>query len=145
MERVINRYKYIENNLYITLVIYQEPSHDARSTKCKIFPYSYLPAVAISITDTERDAPTEVRIVYTDYQHQHINSRGEKQNPKLRDPNRTGFSFSPLIIYCPKTGFNCSIVQLYSHPISGDTSAIHMQTGMSPVIVSRDSIMRRDQ
>jgi hypothetical protein len=35
--RVINRNKYIEKNLCITLVIYQESLHDARSTKCKIF------------------------------------------------------------------------------------------------------------
>jgi len=35
MQRIINRNKYIENNLYITLVIYQESLHDARSTKCK--------------------------------------------------------------------------------------------------------------
>ena len=34
MERVIN--KYIERNLCVTLVIYQESLHDARSTKCKI-------------------------------------------------------------------------------------------------------------
>ena len=36
MQRVINRNKYIERNLCITLVIYQESLHDARSTKCKI-------------------------------------------------------------------------------------------------------------
>jgi len=74
-----------------------------------------------------------------------IKARGEKQVSKLRDPNRDGFSFSRLIMYCPKIGLGCSVVQLYSHPISGDTSAIHMQTGMSPVIVSQDSIMRYDQ
>ena len=34
--RVINRNKYIEKNLCITLVIYQESLHDALSTKCKI-------------------------------------------------------------------------------------------------------------
>ena len=33
--RVITRNKYIEKNLCITLVIYQESLHDARSTKCK--------------------------------------------------------------------------------------------------------------
>jgi len=33
--RVINRNKYIEKNLCITLGIYQESLHDARSTKCK--------------------------------------------------------------------------------------------------------------
>jgi hypothetical protein len=33
---VININKHIENNLCITLVIYQESLHDARSTKCKI-------------------------------------------------------------------------------------------------------------
>ena len=31
----INRNKHIEKNLCITLVIYQESLHDARSTKCK--------------------------------------------------------------------------------------------------------------
>jgi hypothetical protein len=35
-------------------------------------PYLYLTAVAIGITDTERDAPTEVRSVYTDHQHHRI-------------------------------------------------------------------------
>ena len=34
-KRVINRNKYIEKNLCITLVIYQESLHVARSTKCK--------------------------------------------------------------------------------------------------------------
>jgi hypothetical protein len=34
-KRVINRNKYIEKNLCITLVIYQESLHDARSTKFK--------------------------------------------------------------------------------------------------------------
>ena len=38
MYRVINRNKYIENNLCITLVNYQESLHDTRSTKCKILP-----------------------------------------------------------------------------------------------------------
>jgi hypothetical protein len=32
----INRNKYIEKNLCITLVIYQESLHDLRSTKCKV-------------------------------------------------------------------------------------------------------------
>jgi len=36
MYRVINRNKYIEKNLCITLVIYQESLRDAWSTKCKI-------------------------------------------------------------------------------------------------------------
>ena len=31
-----NRNKYIEKNLCIMLVIYQESLHDARSTKCEI-------------------------------------------------------------------------------------------------------------
>jgi len=35
MQRVINRNKCIEKNLCITLVIYQESLHDARSSKCK--------------------------------------------------------------------------------------------------------------
>ena len=35
MQRVINRNKHIEKNLCITLVIYQESLHDARSTKRK--------------------------------------------------------------------------------------------------------------
>ena len=35
MQRVINRNEYIEKNLCIMLVIYQESLHDARSTKCK--------------------------------------------------------------------------------------------------------------
>ena len=35
MYRVINRNKYIEKNLCITLVIYQESLHDVRSTECK--------------------------------------------------------------------------------------------------------------
>ena len=34
--RVINRNKYIEKNMCITLVIYQESLHDARSTERKI-------------------------------------------------------------------------------------------------------------
>ena len=34
--RVINRNKYIEKNLCITLVIYQESFYDAWSTKCKM-------------------------------------------------------------------------------------------------------------
>ena len=33
--RIINRNKYIEKNLCITLVIYQESLQDARSTECK--------------------------------------------------------------------------------------------------------------
>ena len=33
--RVINKNKYIERNLCVRLVIYQESLHDARSTKCK--------------------------------------------------------------------------------------------------------------
>ena len=33
--RVKNKNKYIERNLYVTLVIYQESLHDARSTKYK--------------------------------------------------------------------------------------------------------------
>jgi len=36
MQRVINRNKYIEKNLCVTLVNYQESLHDARSTKCNI-------------------------------------------------------------------------------------------------------------
>ena len=36
MYRVINRNKHIEKELCITLVIYQESLHDARSAKCKI-------------------------------------------------------------------------------------------------------------
>ena len=36
MQRVINKNKYIERNLCVTLVVYQESLHDARSTKCKI-------------------------------------------------------------------------------------------------------------
>jgi hypothetical protein len=35
MKRIINKNKYIERNLCVTLVIYQESLHDARSTKCK--------------------------------------------------------------------------------------------------------------
>jgi hypothetical protein len=35
MYRVINKNKYIKRNLCVTLVIYQESLHDARSTKCK--------------------------------------------------------------------------------------------------------------
>jgi len=34
--RVKNKNKYIESNLCVTLVIYQESLHDARSTKYKI-------------------------------------------------------------------------------------------------------------
>jgi len=34
--RVKNKNKYIERNLCVTLVIYQESLHDARLTKCKI-------------------------------------------------------------------------------------------------------------
>ena len=35
MFRVINRNTYIEKNLCITLIIYQDSLYDARSTKCK--------------------------------------------------------------------------------------------------------------
>jgi hypothetical protein len=35
--RELDKSKYIERNLCVTLVIYQESLHDARSTKCKIF------------------------------------------------------------------------------------------------------------
>jgi hypothetical protein len=34
---IINRNKYIEKNLCITLFVYQESLHDARSTKCKMY------------------------------------------------------------------------------------------------------------
>jgi len=36
--RVINKNKYIERNLCVTLVIYQGSLHDGRSTKCRICP-----------------------------------------------------------------------------------------------------------
>jgi cell division protein FtsL len=139
-QSVTHRWKW---ELYIQIIstniqiVYTDHQH--QHTNCIYRPSAPTYKLYIQIISTN------IQIVYTDHQHQHTNSRGEQQNSKLRDPNRAGFSFSRLIMYCPKTSFGCNTVQLYSHPISGDTSAIHMQTGMSPVIVSRDSIMRRDQ
>ena len=51
MYRVINKNKYIERNLCVTLVIYQESLHDARSTKCKTFNFG-LPEDGVTNTET---------------------------------------------------------------------------------------------
>ena len=48
MERVIN--KYIERNLCVTLVIYQESLHDARSLKCK--KYVKYPLFLLAFSET---------------------------------------------------------------------------------------------
>ena len=51
--RVVNRNKYIEENLCITFVIHQESLHDAQSTKCKkIVHMSVCLSACMSMTPT---------------------------------------------------------------------------------------------
>ena len=61
--RVINKNKYIERNLCVTLVIYQESLYDARSTKFKMLLRHdyYLRRLVSSMTKSYRNEFTSVR------------------------------------------------------------------------------------